>query len=72
VPIFLFTFTDTSTLEVNAATPADALTHVQTLLTIAQHTTVNAELKGKALASTTPLVVDKYKERDAANKAARG
>ena len=71
MPTFEFTFTDTSTIQVNAPDAAGATEHVNTLLTLAKHTDQNADLKGKALAGTTPRVVDKSKEREAANKAAR-
>lgn len=57
MPTFEFTFTDESTIKVNAPDAVAARTHVDTLLTLAQHTSQNAELKGKAVASATPKVV---------------
>lgn len=55
--IFEFTFTDESTIRVNAPNAVDARKHVDTLLTLATHTTQNAELKGKAVASATPTTI---------------
>lgn len=59
MPTFEFIFIDESTYRVNAPDPAAALKHVETLLTVAEHTPQNPELKGKALASKTPQVVKK-------------
>lgn len=56
---FEFTFTDESTIRVNAPDAVAARTHVDTLLTLAQHTDQNKELKGKAIASATPKTLKK-------------
>ena len=54
MPLFEFTFTDTSTHRVIAPDAAAAQTHIETLLTIAKHTDQTPELKGKALAGGAP------------------
>ena len=59
MPTFQFTFTDTSTLTVNAPDAKAAEEHVATLLTLAKHTDQSPELKGKALAGGAPTVVKK-------------
>ena len=57
MPQYEFTFTDQSTIAVNAPDPVAARKHVDALLTIATHTPQNPELKGKAVASATPKVL---------------
>ena len=70
MPTFQFTFTDTSTLQVNAPDPAAAKAHVDHLL--AESKFVDNGYKGKALASPQGLVVDKFTQRTAEIKASRG
>ncbi|HZI93576.1 MAG TPA: hypothetical protein VFE84_05005 [Patescibacteria group bacterium] len=70
MPLYEYTFTDTTTIQVNATNDAAGKAHVEHL--IAESKFVDNGYKGKALASTAGRVVDKWKEREALNKAARG
>jgi hypothetical protein len=69
MPLYEFTFTDTSTHQVLADDPVAAKAHIDELLLAAKY--VPNDLKGKALAGTAPRLVDKWKEREALNQAAR-
>lgn len=63
MPIYEFTFTDTSTEQVLAPDVAAAKLHIEELITASKY--VDNGYKGKALASATGRVVDKFKERSA-------
>jgi hypothetical protein len=65
VPLYEFTFIDTSTMQVLAPTAADAKAHVDFL--VAESKFVDNGYKGKALASPDAREVNKFAEREAEN-----
>lgn len=73
MPLYEFTFTDTTTIQVNAPDADGARRHVEKLLAKADALDDTASpYHGKALASGTGRLVDKFKEREAQNKLLRG
>jgi hypothetical protein len=69
MPLYEFTFIDTSTIQVLAPSAADAKAHVDHL--VAESKFVDNGYRGKALASPDAREVDKFAQREAENAALR-